>query len=178
MKKLLNDLLEYSRINRFEYANESLNLKEMATDIFNLIGNPSGFSCSTPDIELKIPKIPFEIVLRNLISNAIKHHDKNKGEIIINYEFLTGFHLISIKDDGPGIPSELQQKALEMFQTLKPRDTVEGSGMGLAIVSKIVAHYGGRVDIDSNASRGTKFIVQWPTDNVSSHGKKHGNPKV
>jgi len=162
MMKLLSDLLDYSRISRFEYKSESLNLEEMVDDVFSLMGAPSGFSCSADNIELDIPRIPMEIVIRNLISNAIKHHDQQQGKITISQHQENEQHIFRVHDDGPGIPIELQEKALEMFQTLKPRDQVEGSGMGLAMVKKIVEHHGGELKISSNGNRGTSFIFSWP----------------
>ena len=73
-----------------------------------------------------------------------------------------GIHRFTISDDGPGIPINLQEKVMEMFQTLKPRDKIEGSGMGLAFVQKIVEHHNGTISINSDGTRGTTFIIDWP----------------
>ena len=163
MMKLLSDLLSYSRINRFAYENETINLCEMVKDCFELLGNPEGFSYDAPYIDIEIPLIPFEITLRNLISNSIKHHDKKTGNITIDYQLNMGIHRFSISDDGPGIPVNLQAKVMEMFQTLQPRDKVEGSGMGLAFVQKIVEHHNGTITIKSeDGKRGTTIIIHWP----------------
>ena len=109
-----------------------------------------------------MPRTPLEIVLRNLISNAIKHHDKTSGHIQISCTQANNMHHICVQDDGPGIPSELFDKALEMFQTLRPRDKVEGSGMGLSLSKKTIEHYGGTLTIESDGIRGTKIMVLWP----------------
>tara|TARA_R110002049_G_scaffold276106_2_gene454232 strand:- start:2462 stop:4255 length:1794 start_codon:yes stop_codon:yes gene_type:complete len=162
LMKLLSDLLNYSRINRFAYENETINLNNAVRDCFDLLGSPEGYNCEAPDIEISIPLIPFEIVLRNLISNSIKHHDQKTGNISLTYLFNMDTHHLYITDDGPGIPSKLQGKVMEMFQTLKPRDKVEGSGMGLAFVKKIVEHHSGTIEIESDGQRGTTFIIHWP----------------
>ena len=162
MTKLLSDLLNYSRINRVAHDNGSINLKNEVRDCFELLGSPEGFSYDAPDIEITIPVIPFEIVLRNLISNSIKHHDQKTGNIKVTYQKIMEFHCINITDNGPGIPEALQEKVMEMFQTLKPRDQIEGSGMGLAFVKKIVEHHHGTVTIESDGQRYTTFIIQWP----------------
>ena len=120
------------------------------------------FPLSVDEQSVLIPKTPLEIVLRNLISNAIKHHDKTVGHIQISYQLKSNMHYIYVQDDGPGIPSELFDKALEMFQTLKPRDKVEGSGMGLSLSKKTIEHYGGSLTIKSDGVRGTTIIVTWP----------------
>ena len=162
MLKLLNDLLEYSRINRNEFKNESVNLKEISEDVFAMQDKASNFTLSAANIEMTIPKIPLEIVLRNLISNAIKHNEKNIGSIDVSYESNSEYHIITVQDDGPGIPIEFHDKAMEMFQTLKPRDKVEGSGMGLAMIKRIMEHYKGKILIDSDGESGTKIFIYWP----------------
>lgn len=68
----------------------------------------------------------------------------------------------AVADDGPGIPAEFQEKVFELFKTLKPRDTVEGSGMGLALVRRLVERQGGAVRIESEAGEGTTIVFTWP----------------
>ena len=162
LMKLLSDLLSYSQINHFAYDNETVNLSNLVTDCFELLGSPEGFTYDAPNVAINIPLIPFEIVLRNLISNSIKHHDQKTGNITISYQLNMGIHRFTISDDGPGIPINLQEKVMEMFQTLKPRDKIEGSGMGLAFVQKIVEHHNGTISINSDGTRGTTFIIDWP----------------
>jgi signal transduction histidine kinase len=162
MNKLLDDLLDYARIGRNEYKPQAFDLAATAQAIFSLLDHPEGFSLSVEQQILLLPKTPLEIVLRNLISNAIKHHDKSVGHIKITYKTTDNMHQISVQDDGPGIPSELFEKALEMFQTLRPRDKVEGSGMGLSLSKKTVEHYGGNLTIESDGITGTTVILMWP----------------
>ncbi len=169
MITLLNDLLDYSRAGRTEYQVETLNLGVVVNDVFDLNGDRDGFSCIAPNINITVQKVPFELVIRNLISNAIKHHDKGVGIIEITMEsheeLDQNYHVIHIQDDGPGIPLTLHEKALEMFQTLQSRDKTEGSGMGLALVKKTVQHHGGTISIDPSEGRGTLIIVKWPYTN-------------
>lgn len=162
MLKLLDDLLAYSRLNLTTITNDRVNLAEKAQDILSLLKSNDNFTCIAPDIEINIPPAPFEIVLRNLISNSIKHHDKATGKLIISYTRESSFHVISLYDDGPGIPEEFHNKVMEMFQTLQSRDKVEGSGMGLAMIKRIVEHYHGRINIASDGKRGTTINILWP----------------
>lgn len=162
MSNLLNDLLNYARIDKFDYQPETLELSATADDIFSLLDNGENVSLVTAKGEVNFPRVPMEIILRNIISNAIKHHDKDIINITISYSTTENMHCISIQDDGPGIPPELFNKALEMFQTLKPRDKVEGSGMGLSLVKKITLHYEGQLTIESDGLRGTKIIIMLP----------------
>ena len=162
MSNLLNDLLNYARIERFDYEPETLELSTLADNIFSLLDHGDNVSLITAKGELNFPGIPLETILRNLISNAIKHHDKDRVNIIISYAQTGDMHCLSIEDDGPGIPLKLFHKALEMFQTLKPRAQVEGSGMGLSLVQKIVLRHQGQLTIESDGIRATKIIILLP----------------
>ena len=90
--------------------------------------------------------MPLQQVLMNLISNAIKHHDKSHGCIEVSAEDNETFHTFTVKDDGPGISARFHDQIFKMFQTLKPRDQVEGSGMGLAMVRKNIELQGGAAE--------------------------------
>jgi signal transduction histidine kinase len=107
---------------------------------------------------------PFEQVLRNLFSNAIKHHHRKEGRIELSWrKNENGYYAFSVTDDGPGIPRQYHERVFGMFQTLRPRDEVEGSGMGLALVKKIVENYGGKVSIESDGILGCCITFTWPT---------------
>lgn len=167
MGNLLTDLLSYSRIGRQQHEVETVYLAAMVDDIFELQGGKEGFTCQSQNVPIIIQRTPFELVIRNLISNSLKHHDKKSGKIVVTMEENDLMYKIRVQDDGPGIPPELHEKALEMFQTLQSRDKTEGSGMGLAFVSKTVAHHGGRMKIDSPEGRGTGIIIKWPKTSQS-----------
>ena len=96
----------------------------------------------------------------NLVDNAIKH-GREAGRVIVEVT-RNGGAVISVADDGPGIPSHLTDRIFDPFFTTKP----QGSGLGLAIVSKIVDAHDGRIDV-SSGSAGTRFRVTLP---VSSTG--------
>ena len=104
-----------------------------------------------------------EQVLRNLINNAIKHHDKQSGEVVLSAERVGDFVEFVVRDDGPGILPKFHDKIFELFQTLKRRDEVEGSGMGLAIVKKLVERQHCRVTVHSDGNgAGSQFRFWWP----------------
>ena len=85
-----------------------------------------------------------------------------KGRIVVSCEEQGDRYVFAVADDGEGIPAEYAERVFEMFQTLKPRDQVEGSGMGLAIVNRIVQWQGGRVWFEpAPGGRGTVFKFQW-----------------
>ena len=162
MGQLLEDLLRYSRVSRYSFKPEQFSLKDIVYEQCELLDTPASTNIEVKDMHMTLPRTPFELVIRNILSNAIKHNDKDHVSINVNSEIKDGYYTISLADNGPGIPENLQEKVFEMFQTLKPRDTVEGSGMGLALVKRIVEHYKGNISINSVVGVGVEFNIQWP----------------
>lgn len=103
-------------------------------------------------------------ILQNLIGNSLKHHDGERGRIDVVVKGIKDGHMVTVTDDGPGIPEEFQDRVFRAFQTLKPRDEVEASGMGLAIVQKSVRALAGHVKIESDGSTGTSVHVFLPSN--------------
>jgi signal transduction histidine kinase len=144
-----------------------IDLGVLAHEIFDMQAPPNGFSLVTAD---HLPTFitlatPLEQVLRNLFTNAIKHHDRPTGCIKLDWQpHNKDYYEFSVTDDGPGIPPEYHERVFVMFQTLRPRDEIEGSGMGLALVKKIVETYGGKTSIASDGARGTSIRFTWPVN--------------
>lgn len=164
LETLLNDLLTYSRVNHQQNSISEINTNVLVNDLFMLVSPLTGFTLT---ISGDLPTFstfsaPFEQVIRNLLSNAIKHHDKQQGTIEISCIDKDKFYQFSVKDDGPGISSSYHEDVFKMFKTLKPRDETEGSGMGLALIKKIVEHYSGQVKIESSEGQGCTFYFTWP----------------
>ena len=166
MEHLLDDLLAYSRAGRQEGGISQVELGFLAKNIFEMQAPPDGF---TLEVAEDLPTFttlatPLEQVLRNLFTNAIKHHDRSTGCIKLNWTTSDNkdYYEFSVTDDGPGIPQQYHERVFIMFQTLRPRDEVEGSGMGLALVKKIVETYGGSTSIVSDGSRGSSIHFTWP----------------
>lgn len=164
LNRLLDDLLSYSRAGRKVGAHRMADTHALVLDVAQMLNPPPTVSIS---IEGKLPEFktypaPLEQVFRNLIGNAVKHHPGPQGRIVVSCKEQGGFYVFAVEDDGEGIPMEYAERVFEMFQTLKPRDQVEGSGMGLAIVNRIVQWQGGRVWFEPVAGgRGTVFKFQW-----------------
>jgi PAS domain S-box-containing protein len=164
LHRLLDDLLAYSRAGRKVGDYGETDSHELVLDVVQLLNPPATL---TIDIQGRLPTFhtyatPLEQVLLNLIGNAVKHHPGPKGQVTVSCEEHADHYLFAVRDDGEGIPAEYATRVFEMFQTLKPRDQVEGSGMGLAIVSRIVAWQGGRVWFEPvHGGRGTIFKFQW-----------------
>ncbi|MCB0335376.1 MAG: hypothetical protein KDD62_03700 [Bdellovibrionales bacterium] len=166
MNKLLDDVLEYSRAGRSNGEVEPFQLQEVFRNISGLLTPPNDFSVIFPTIDRTLygHRVPLEQVLRNLIQNALKHHDQATGRIEIGVEPDGQRLKFSVVDDGPGVPPEYQEVVFEMFKTLHPRDRTEGSGTGLAVSRKIVASFGGHLWLESDGAHGSTFSFTWPVD--------------
>ena len=97
-----------------------------------------------------------------MINNAVKFMDKPRGEITIRCEELDNFWQFCVEDNGPGIDERHFQRIFQIFQTLKPRDEVESTGIGLSIVKKIIENTGGRIWVHSQPGKGSAFIFTFP----------------
>lgn len=114
-------------------------------------------------LENKLPKIVFNEsqllqVFQNLIQNAIKHNDKEKVEIFINYTEINDKHQFSIRDNGRGIEEKYFDKIFELFQKLQVETEVDSVGIGLALVKKIIERNGGEIFLESELGKGTTFF--------------------
>ncbi|TMO67920.1 sensor histidine kinase [Pseudoalteromonas aurantia] len=162
MTLLLNDMLTYSRVNQTPHEKEEFSFKELVLEQFDIICINKEFNLSCCELIVSLQKDAIAIVLRNLLANAIKHHHLEHGNIDVTIEEQKGFYSIKVTDDGPGIDPQYSSKIFEMFQTLKPRDQQEGSGIGLAICKKIANHYAGDITLVDQPN-GTSFLVTWPS---------------
>jgi PAS domain S-box-containing protein len=164
LEQLLDDLFQYSRIGRGAVTVKSINTRALVADIVMLLAPPQGFTVTIGETLPTFSTVeePLRQVFLNLIGNAIEHHDRPDGRIEITVQEQGEWYVFLVTDDGPGIPAAFHQKIFQMFQTLRPRDEVEGSGMGLAIVKKIVEGQGGTIRVESDSGRrGTTMRFTW-----------------
>lgn len=166
MTRMLNDLLAYSRIGRQEEALEPVDTGALVRSIVDSMPKPAGFSIEVSGDwpVLETYAAPLDLVLRNLIGNAIAHHDRRQGriEVVCRAAEDSGIE-ITIADDGPGIPVEWQDAVFQPFKTIKqPSD--ESSGIGLALVRRAIEAHGARLTLtsDPDRARGSRFQITWP----------------
>jgi PAS domain S-box-containing protein len=164
MENLINGLLQYSRVGRLQQKPIEVNVNQLLAEIIDSLAPPPEFSIN---IMGEMPtfiteRLPLQQVFSNLISNGIKHHHCQNGKIDISVADLGQYYQFTVSDDGPGIAVEFQEKVFTIFQTLKARDTVENTGIGLSIIKKIVESQGGIVGLESQPSEGAKFRFTWP----------------
>jgi signal transduction histidine kinase len=162
MNTLIEGILTYSRAGRDSKPSE-VTLSSAVEHVVELLGIPAGGVVRTgDDVTLETDRVQLEQVLQNLVSNARKHAGEASAPIEISQREVGAFVEISVRDHGPGIEPRFHERIFEIFQTLAPRDRMEGTGIGLAIVKKVVLGQGGTIRVDSSPGAGATFTFTWP----------------
>lgn len=164
MERLIEDLLLYARAGRRNKESTAVNVPDLIANILDMHPIPAQFSIKQ-NIEINeifAAKTPLETVLRNLFSNALKHHHGATPEITISAEPSGSYCLFKVIDNGPGIPEIAQERVFRLFQTLNSQDS-GGSGIGLALAKRLTESHGGQIELISNSKQpGCSFHVWWP----------------
>lgn len=167
MAQMLTDLLDYARAGRQEAVVDRIDTRKLIEAIAGSLPRPPGLAI---EIAGEWPHAvtlaaPLDVVLRNLIDNAIKHHDRPEGVIEVSATASDDLLAIKVRDDGPGIPGRLHEAAFLPFRVLTDRGREAGGrGMGLAIVRRVTESVGARIELasDPEQARGATFRVAWP----------------
>ncbi len=163
MEALLNGLLEYSRIGRTPSTYASVNVATLLAEVIQALAPPPTFQIQ---IDSNMPtlftrKLLLKQVFTHLIDNAIRHHPHEAGWVRISARDHGDRYEFAIADNGEGIDPQFQTKIYTIFQTLKARDVQENTGIGLAIVKKIVEMEGGTISLESAVNLGAIFRFTW-----------------
>lgn len=168
MEALINGILEYSKAAKKAGFEETFDTRTIITDAFDLIG-------ATGDCKLvlgdnlpivRTDKTKLQQIFLNLINNAIKFNDKPEKRVEVYADESKDFWHFTVKDNGPGIDKRFHEKIFVIFQTLNARDEFESTGIGLAIVKKIVEDQGGTIWVESEPGHGAAFHFTWPKSPV------------
>jgi len=163
---MIEGILEYSKLGEVCGNPVEVDLKQLLRQLFEMVVPKKGL---TLKIEDELPRVfvdkdRISQVFQNLVSNAVKFMDKPDGCVRIGCRRTNGSLRFSVADNGPGIEEKYFGKIFEIFQTLSPRDTIEGTGLGLTIVKKIVENFGGRVWVESEVGKGSTFYFTLPLE--------------
>jgi two-component system phosphate regulon sensor histidine kinase PhoR len=170
---LIDGLLKFTELNTMKL---DLQKEEIVLcDYLPLLVNPMIEGIKDKKIELKIDcpdqsyivhmnKSHMDMIMRNLVENAIKFNDKEVIKIAISVKKSAQALEISVYDNGRGIPAEDQGKVFEKFYQIEKFFTgnVEGAGLGLALVKRLVSAYRGQIDLKSEIGKGATFTVTLP----------------
>lgn len=164
MRAMIDGLREYSRAGRAVHALELISLEQLFTEVVGLLDVKTGFQIrlNPPFPTVETVRVPLRHVVLNLVANALKHHDRQQGWVEIRARLEDENLILEVEDDGPGIEPRFAERIFKIFETLRPRDEVEASGVGLAIVKKWTEAVGGEVKLVPHDGRGATFRVVWP----------------
>jgi PAS domain S-box-containing protein len=164
MHNLIDGILQYSRVGRGKVAPESVDADTLVRETIESLSPPESIEIRVDGI---LPLVTYDYthlhqVFQNLIDNAIRHLGKPEGEIVISCrETRTAFE-ISVRDTGVGIPERHFERIFKMFQTLGTDAGSDSTGIGLALVKRIVERHGGTVRVESTEGEGSAFYFTVP----------------
>ena len=163
MHALIEGLLTYSRVGRTGGSVEEVDSAALVAETIDSLSPPASFRIDVaPDMpRLRTDRMQLGQVFANLIGNGIRHHHREQGQIQVAGRDRGDFCEFTVSDDGPGIAPELQDKVFMMFQTLEVKDTGINTGIGLALVKKIVEEHGGTIELHSEPGKGSTFRFSW-----------------
>lgn len=165
LQNLLDALLQYSRVGRKAISRSEIGVRDAIATSIDLLDLPEGHAVHLEgeNFEIFTDINLLQVIVMNLVSNASKHHDGETADIRVHWQSLADGWQLEIADDGPGIPTELHQRVFKMFETVKSRDELEASGMGLAIVAKAVTRLDGCITLNSDPAemRGSRFVLEF-----------------
>ena len=167
--RMLLDLRTFSRIGRASDDPSVMTLREAIDGAAEQVRIPAGFriDCDLRVNAVRAPRNDLRELFAVLLSNAVTHHDADIGRITIEAHTEDDAAILSVTDDGPGIPERFRERVFSMMATLRPRDECPGSGLGLSIARKIVTKMGGTVTIDDvGQGRGTRVRIALPSSLV------------
>ena len=164
MHQMIDGILAYSRIGQVREAERTVDLNDVLSQVIELLAPP-------PSVVLRIPATLPEVhgireqlrqVFQNLLDNAIKFMDKPRGRVWVAAHRRADAWEFEVGDEGPGIDPRYHERIFQMFQRLEPGDDGMGSGIGLALVKRIVEARGGRLTLESSPGKGAVFRFTWP----------------
>jgi signal transduction histidine kinase len=167
MHRLIEDVLEYSRVGRVRETAVAVDLGALVHDIVDSIAVPSHIEVR---VEGQLPVLTGELtrlqqVFQNLLSNAVKYIDKPHGHVNVSCEPQAACWRFCVADNGPGIDPKHHERIFGVFQTLgHSREDPDSTGIGLSIVKKIVEAYDGKIWLESELGVGSRFYFELPRD--------------
>jgi signal transduction histidine kinase len=170
MGRLIDDLLAFSRLGRKQIEAAPVNMSDLADDVFRQLQT----GLSDQKIQFTLAPLPgttgdpalIRQVFVNLLSNAAKYSKPRAESVIeVNGRCENGDCVYYVKDNGVGFDMTYSQKLFGVFQRLHGVEEFEGTGVGLAIVQRIVHRHGGRVWAEGKVNEGATFYFSLPKEN-------------
>lgn len=168
----MNDIYDFTRINKDEINLTMVDLKEVVNDIIKILNGSLTDRNAIVDTTLCQDQIITNrgmlfLVLRNLVENGVKYNTSEQPRIEITLDETANAYLFKVKDNGIGIPQAYHQRVFELFKRLHNREDFQGSGLGLSISRKIVQRLQGEIGVDSIEGKGATFLFTLPKLHVN-----------
>jgi len=175
MVLLIDGILRYAEIGHSDRLVESIDSGQVVAEVIEQIapGAHIGIQVERPLPTVLCERVALTQVFQNLISNAVKYMDKPRGEIRIAATEEGDFWKFTVADNGIGIESRHFDRLFQMFQTLGSVPHADSTGIGLAVVKKIVQMHGGQVGVESKPGHGSTFFFTLPKHNGRMTHEKH-----
>jgi PAS domain S-box-containing protein len=170
LNALIDGLWEYTNLGQMPLIPEPIELAAFLGEIQAGLAIPANFKISIEptDLQLTTCKAYLRKVIEELLENAVKHHDSaavssGGGKIEIFVRLDANMLKFIIRDNGPGIELKHHQRVFRLFETIKPRDLQENTGIGLAIAKKLVDRVGGKIWLENpDSGKGLSVYFTWP----------------
>lgn len=167
MRELVNELLNLTRVSAnskpFVIVDANHSLEQIKNSLASQIENSKAVIINDPLPSIYADRIQFELLLQNLISNAIKYHKKEENPVVhISCVEINGEWQFSVKDNGIGISPQFHKRIFRIFQRLHLPSEYEGTGVGLTLSKKIVERHRGRIWVESEEGMGSAFYFTIP----------------
>lgn len=164
LDSVINGVLDYSKIGKNELLLELFEPKKLVLELLETMFIPNHVTIDISQVTSKptyLDKLNVNRIIQNLVENAIKYSDKPNPVINIGLTRSNQNIEIFVQDNGPGIDPKYHEKIFGVFQTLTTKDENESTGIGLAMVKKIVEENGAKINLTSNIGIGSKFTITW-----------------
>jgi two-component system, LuxR family, sensor kinase FixL len=164
MDALIDGILQYSRVGHTQEGRTDVDIAALLHEVIDSLAPPAHIQIEidTPLPTVHVERTRMQQVFQNLISNAIKYIDKPQGKVHVGCIPENKTWKFYVRDNGPGIEQRHFERIFQLFQTLMPRDRVESTGVGLALVKKIIELHDGSVWLESKVGEGSTFFFTLP----------------
>ncbi|HEX6926710.1 MAG TPA: ATP-binding protein [Longimicrobiaceae bacterium] len=162
MHAMIQGVLEYARIARYQPPPEPVDVGGLVREVIELLDPPERLDVQVESMPVVVTgRAPLQQVFYNLVGNAVRYAGGPRPRVRIGVRDAGQFHEFYVADNGPGMPERAQEKIWSLFHTVEPEERAQGTGIGLAVVKRLVEGQGGTVWVESRVGEGATFRFLW-----------------